>query len=99
MALDYTGSSLGLFRHLGKLIKHFNQFRTDAMDGTTGLEADRDQITDAFDAGDLEGVIDGLASAYDRWKVEYVDRRATLARYMLARLQDRITVLDEIGAT
>lgn len=99
MALDYTGSSLGLFRHLGKLIKHFNQFRTDAMDGTTGLEADRDQITDAFDAGDLEGVIDGLAGAYSRWKVEYVDRRATLARYMLARLQDRITVLDEIGAT
>lgn len=99
MALDYTGSSLGLFRHLGKLVKHFNQFRTDAMDGSTGLEADRDQITDAFDAGDLESVIDGLAGAYDRWKAEYVDRRATLARYMLARLQNRITVLDEIGAT
>jgi hypothetical protein len=99
MSLDYTGSSLGLFRHLGKLVKHFNQFQDDAMDGSTGLEADRDEITDAFDAGDLEGVIDGLASAYDRWKVEYVDRRATLARYMLARLQDRITILDEIGAT
>lgn len=99
MALDYTGSQKGLFRHLGKLVKHYNQFKTDATDASTGLDADRKDINDAFEVGDLEGVLDGLVAAYERWKVEYVDRRGTLARYMLARMQDRTTVLDEIGAT
>lgn len=99
MTLDYTGSQTGLFRHLGKLIKHYNQFKTDATDATTGLDEDRKEIFDAFEVGDMELVLDGLASDFERWKVEYVDRRATLAGYMSGRLQDRETVLDEICAT
>jgi hypothetical protein len=99
MALDYTGASTGLFTHLGKLVKHYNQFKTDATHASTGLDADRKEIYDAFEDGDLELVLDGLAAAFERWKVEYVERRRTLAAYALARLQDRDTVLDEIGAT
>ncbi len=99
MALDYTGAQKGLFRHLGKLIKHYNQFKTDATDGSTGLDADRKEIFDVFEVGDMELVLDGLPTAFERWKAEYVERRRVLASYALARLQDRDTVLTEIGAT
>jgi len=99
MALDYTGAQKGLFRHLGKLIKHYNQFKTDATDGSTGLDADRKEIFDVFEVGDMELVLDGLPTAFERWKAEYVERRRVLASYAPARMQDRDAVLTEIGAT
>ncbi|HUG69888.1 MAG TPA: hypothetical protein VMM76_19205 [Pirellulaceae bacterium] len=98
MALTYTGTT-GLFTHLGKLVKHYNQLKTDATDGSTGLDADRDEILDAFQAADQDVAINGLVSSYERWKSEYVGRRGELAAYALKRLQDRVSVLDEIGAT
>jgi hypothetical protein len=97
MSLTYTGTN-GLFTHLGKLVKHYNQFQDDAIDGSTGLNADRKEILDAFQASDQDLAIDGLVQAYERWKSEYVARRALLAAFALARLEDRTTVLDEIGA-
>ena len=93
MPLTYTGTD-GLFTHLGKLVKHYNLFQTDA----TNLDADRDEILDAFQASDLDVTIDGLVGAYQRWKAEYAARRGELAAFALARLQDKDSVLDEIKA-
>lgn len=98
MSLDYTGSAQGLFRHLGKLIKYFNKYKADATDATNGLDANRKDIYDAIEAGDLELTIDGLATAFEQWKQDIVGRRATLSSYMVRRLRDRNTVLDQIGA-
>jgi hypothetical protein len=91
MGLTYTGTN-GLFTHLGKLVKHYNQFASD------GLDADRDEILAAFQASGMHVTIDGLVGAYQRWKTEYVDRRSELVRFALMRLTDRETVLDELGA-
>jgi hypothetical protein len=40
--LVYDGTN-GVFTHIGKLIKHYNQFRTDATHATTGLDKDRNR--------------------------------------------------------
>lgn len=101
MALDYTGSNNGLFRHIGKLIKHSDLIKSDVNNASTGLDADRNEILNAFQLGDTGNpdlVVDGLAAAVERWKLEYVGRRQALAGFVLGRLRDRITVLDEIGA-
>lgn len=93
MALTYTGTD-GLFTHLGKLVKHYNLLKTDA----TNLSTDRDEILDAFQASDKDASIDGLISVYERWKAEYAARRGELGAFALTRLQDKDSVLDEIGA-
>jgi hypothetical protein len=98
MSLTYTGTN-GIFTHLGKLVKHYNQFKEDAVDGSTGLDADKDEILDAFQAADQDLALDGLIQAYERWKAEYGSRRALLAAFALARLRDKVSVLDEIGAS
>jgi hypothetical protein len=98
MTLTYIGTS-GLFTHLGKLVKHYNQFKTDATDAATGLDADRLDILDTFQAADQDLPIDGLVSAFERWKAEYVGRREELAGFALARLRDPASVLKEIGAS
>jgi len=98
MSLTYTGAN-GLFTHLGKLVKHYNQFKDDAVDGSTGLDADRNEILDTFQAADQDVSADGLVQAYERWKSEYTSRRGQLSVFALARLQDKDTVLDEIGAS
>jgi len=97
MSLTYTGTD-GLFTHLGKLVKHYDQFKDDAMDASTGLDADRDEILDAFQASDQDAAVDGLVAAFERWKAEYVGRREELAVFALARLRDKKSVLDEIRA-
>jgi hypothetical protein len=96
MALIYTGTT-GLFTQLGKLVKQYEQFKEDANDASSGLDADRDEILDAFQADDKDVLIDGLVSEYERWKEEYVDRRQSLYEYVVARLLDQRTVLDELG--
>ena len=98
MSLVYTGDD-GLFTHLGKLIKHYNQFKVDAMDATDGLDADRDEILDAFQISDLDVVVNGLTSACERWKDEYVGRRSELVEYVISRLQDNDTVLKQLGVS
>ena len=99
MAMDYDGANTGVFTHIGKIIKHYNQFADDANDGSTGLAADRKDILDKFQAGDQDVAIDGLVGAYERWKSEYIQRRSTISGFALTRLQDVTTVLDEIGAS
>ncbi len=98
MALTYTGTN-GLFTHLGKLVKHYNQFKTDATHASTGLDADRLDILDTFQAADQDVPIEGLVNGFERWKAEYVNRRAELAEYAASRLRDQDSVLDEIGAS
>lgn len=93
MALVYTGTD-GLFTHLGKLVKFYNQFKSDAV----ALASDRDEILDAFQASDMDVSIDGLVSAFERWKAEYTSRRGELAAFALQRLRDKDSILDEIGA-
>ena len=99
MAMDYDGANTGVFTHLGKIIKHYNQFADDANDGSTGLAADRKEILDKFQAGDQDVAIDGLVGAYERWKSEYIQRRSTISGFALSRLQDIATVINEIGAS
>jgi hypothetical protein len=97
MALVYTGTN-GLFTHLGKLVKHYNQFKTDATNGSTGLDTDMFDILDTFQAANQDLAVNGLVSAFNRWKGEYTARRTELTGYALARLRDKDSVLDEIGA-
>ena len=98
MSLTYTGTN-GLFTHLGKLVKHYNQFKEDATDMSNGLDADRDEILDAFQAADKDVTIDGLVSEYERWKEEYVNRRQSLYEFAVGRLLDQDSVLDELGVS
>lgn len=94
MAFDYDGANGGVFTHLGKFIKHIDLTGTDG----TNLAADQDEIIDALDAGDQDTVVQGIAPQFDSWRREFVQRRQYLAGKCLARLQDRVTVLLEIGA-
>lgn len=98
MALDYTGADNGLFTHLGKYVKYFNSFRDTATDPSTGLDADRAAILDALNAGPQFVAVQGLSADFESWKLQVADRRATLMRYALSRLQDPASVLREIGA-
>lgn len=95
MALSYDDASTGVFTHLGKIIKAYNNQATYA----TAALVDEQAIQDIFGAGDVEDLIDGLASDYDGFMTEYVNRKSVLGGYALTRLQDRATVLNEIGAT
>lgn len=94
MALDYDGASNGLFRHLGKLIKHYDLFQTDG----SGLTTDLQEILDAFQLGNQDLVTEGLPTVYEGFEAEYVARRGSLTEYAIQRLQDRASVLDQIGA-
>src|SRR5262245_57898118 len=87
MSLDYTGDN-GLFTHLGKLVKHYNQFKVDATDPSTGLKADRDEILATFYADQQFVAVDGLPQSYQRWESEYASRREVLASFATARLLD-----------
>lgn len=95
MALSYDDANTGVFTHIGKLIKHYDLFGTDL----SNLAADRDEILDAFQLGDQDSAIDGLVNRYSTWENQYVQRRTQLARFITARLRDRVSVLEEIGAT
>lgn len=90
MAITYSN----LFGSLGKLIKYFNAAKSSA----DGVDATTQAILGAFESEDQQLAVDGLSSALEGWKNQYAGRRATLARYMLQRLQDKATVLTEIGA-
>ena len=90
MSITYSD----LFDSLGKLIKNYNTAKTDA----DALDAASLGILEAFQAEDQDLAVDGLASAMNGWKSQYAGRRATLANYMLRRLQDRDSILAEIGA-
>lgn len=94
MSLTYDGTG-GLFTDIGKLIKHSDLQRADAVN----LTADQDEILDAFEAGDQDVAVAGIAAAFDQWRNEYANRRTFLAKKALDRLKDRATVLLEIGAT
>ncbi len=91
MSLIYDGAN-GIFTQIGKLIKHYDLIKADAVD----LDADRQDILDAFQASDQNVAIDGLVSLIERWKAEYSLRRAELAGFVVARLRDKATVLDEL---
>lgn len=94
MALSYDDANTGVFTHLGKIVKNFDLQPTYA----TLVETMRDEIIDVFEAGDVNVAIDGFASDCESMVSEHVARRATLANFALRRLQDRTTVLNEIGA-
>ncbi|WP_147274268.1 hypothetical protein [Bremerella cremea] len=98
MSLDYTGANNGLFTHLGKYVKYFNQFSDEANDGTTGLDAVRKAILDALNAGAQFVAVQGLSSDFEGWKVSVADQRGTLMSYALKRLQDPASVLRQIDA-
>lgn len=98
MALDYDGTPNGLFVQLGKVAKHYAAQAVDASD----LSTDLDEINGVFEAmtsGEPETMVDGFATSVVGWQAEHFDRRTTLQGLGLKRLQDRTTVLDEIGAT
>lgn len=94
MAFSYDDANTGVFTHLGKIVKAYN---TQATYATAAL-IDEQAIQDAFGAGDVEDLIDGLSTDYAGFVAEYVVRKGVLAGYALARLQDRVTVLNEIDA-
>lgn len=97
MALDYDGSPNGLFIQLGKIAKAFFAQKTDATD----LDSDLSSILTVFNAmnsGEPALMIETFATSVDGWKTQHTTRRATLNALALTRLQDRVTVLDQIGA-
>lgn len=98
MSMDYTSANSGIFTHLGKIIKYFNLYRSQPTDASTGLDADRSAIISALHGGNQDLAIQGITAAYQSWKLGYVNRRSTLAGYVLARLQDPSSVLNQIGA-
>ena len=51
MSLTYTGSD-GIFTQIGALIKFYNMIKESAVDETDGLDANRDEILDAFQQAD-----------------------------------------------
>ncbi len=98
MALDYTTSPNGLFIQLGKIAKHYNAQRADAIN----LGADIEEILDSFQAmtsGSPDLMTEGFATQGVGWQGEYSQRRSALRSLALTRLLDRVTVLDQIGAT
>lgn len=98
MAMNYTTSPNGLFIQLGKIAKHYNVQRADAI----ALGADVTEILNSFQAmtsGAPDLMTEGFATLGDSWQREYIARRSSLRGLALTRLQDRVTVLDEIGAT
>lgn len=96
MPLSYDGTN-GLFTHLGKLVQHYNAMESHANDVTDGLDAVREDLLDTFQAANQDLAIDGLVTAIERWKDEYVGRRSELVEYFVRRLQDQATVLDELS--
>lgn len=97
MALDYDGSPNGVFVQLGKIVKAYNAQKVDATD----LDTDLDSILDVFAAmtsGEPALMIEGFATSVDGWKTQHITRRAALVALAKIRLQDRVTILDEIGA-
>ena len=98
MSLTYTGTN-GIFTQLGKLIQYYNQIKSDANDSSEGLKARTDGILDAFQDGGQDIPIDGLVSAFQRWKNDSGARREELAQFVVSRLQDEGSVLKELGVT
>ena len=97
MAMNYHGSPNGLFIQLGAIAKQYFLQKTDATDLDTDLAA----ILNTFEAmtsGAPALMVETFATSIDGWKTQHVGRRATLVALALKRLQDRVTVLDEIAA-
>lgn len=94
MALSYDNANTGLFTHLGKVIKISDLFAVDA----AALEADVDEILDAFEAGDQDVAANGMITNLSTWQTEYVTRQTALKTIATQRLGDRDSVLLEIGA-
>ena len=97
MALDYIGVPNGLFKQLGKCGKYHNQYKTDAAGVDTALA----EVADSFQAMTLgypDLMMEGVPTAFNGWKNNYIDRRRTLRSLAEVRLRDQITVLDQIGA-
>lgn len=97
MAVDYIGANNGVFRHLGKIVKHYIAQRADAI----ALSADQLDIADAIalmTAGDPDQILDGFDSIVAGWQANVVSWRAALIDLATTRLQDQATILDEIGA-
>lgn len=98
MAIDYNGANDGLFRHLGKIVKHYNLLATDA----ANLGVDQLDIADAIalmTIGDPEKIIDGFDATVEGWQNSVISWRSALKDLADARLADLVTVVDEVGAT
>lgn len=98
MAFNYDTSPNGLFIQLGLIAKHYFLQKTDATDLDTDLAA----ILNTFEAmtsGAPALMVEGFATGVEGWKGEHAGRRETLAGLALTRLQDRVTILDELGLT
>jgi len=90
MALNYAE----LFEDLGKLVKHYDLQKTDGTD----LDTDLAEILAVYqDALPILGPQGTLISSFASWKAQHVGRRAALAGIASTRLQDKTTILDELG--
>lgn len=98
MAMNYDTSPNGLFIQLGAIAKQYFLQKTDATDLDTDLAA----ILNTFEAmtsGAPALMVEGFATSVEAWKAQHTARRDTLATLAETRLQDRVTVLDELGLT
>lgn len=98
MAMNYDGSPNGVFIQLGSIVKQYLLQKTDATD----LDADLTAILNTFEAmtsGAPALMVEGFATSVEGWKDEHAARRETLAALATIRLQDRVTILDELGLT
>lgn len=98
MALNYDTSPNGLFIQLGAIIKQYFLQKTDATDLDTDLAAILSTF-EAMTAGAPALMVEGFATTVEGWKGEHVARRESLATLAQTRLQDRVTVLNELGLT
>lgn len=93
MAISYDHASTGIFTHIGKLIKRVN---AEAATFTT-VATNRDEIEDAFEAGDQSVAKQPLVDSAANYENAIAGWRAAVAELATRRLQDRVSVINELG--
>lgn len=98
MAFNYDTGGSGLFDHLGDLLKAFNIEATTGrlIQQFTTLDSLADTIVTGFEVGSLSEHIEGLLDDVKDLKNSYSGLRLRLLQYMINRLQDRTTVIEEL---
>ncbi len=96
MAFLYSDVNTGVFYRLGKLIKKLNSYLTLA---STTLPADEKEIVDPYELADMPDQVQGIYALYPSAQQQIVQLRQALAAAADVTLQDRASVIVQLGLT